>query len=138
MEWIYPPQDIGYFCRLHDEQTWDLIVPVPLTWNRCRKRGYNQSALLAKTIGRAIGCPVVYNSLKRRNTTKSQVGLGKKHRHQNVRNAFHISRQECFENKRILLVDDVVTTGATITECAKTLKRSRALSVDGWSVAREP
>jgi ComF family protein len=115
---------------------WDLIVPVPLHPRRRRKRGFNQSALLARSVGRKVGLTVSCRVLKRVRETDSQVGLTSAQRRDNMRGAFAVRSTRPIEGRRILLVDDVVTTGATTQACARTLKQAGARSVDVWSVAR--
>ena len=116
---------------------WDYIVPVPLHRARLRTRGYNQSALLAAQIGKMIERPVVYNELTRIKNTTPQVELSGAGRRRNLIGAFGVKKRHSFMGASILLVDDVVTTGATMNACAKALKRAGAARVDGWSVARE-
>ena len=116
---------------------WDYIVPIPLHPTRLRKRGYNQSALLAAQIGKMIERPVIYNGLSRIKNTTPQVELSGAGRRRNLIGAFAPKKRHPFAGADILLVDDVVTTGATMNACAKALKRAGATRVDGWSVARE-
>jgi ComF family protein len=116
---------------------WDKIVPVPLHRNRLRSRGYNQAALLAKEISAHVGIPVNWDDLKRVKNTVSQVHLSASARRENLKNAFDVSRESAFEGAKVLLIDDVVTTGATMNACARALKRAGAVRVDGWSVARD-
>ena len=122
----------------------DIVVPVPLHKRRLRWRGFNQSELLAKRISEkiALGFPLALEDtlLERSRFTHPQMEI-KNHvtRRKNIENAFKISEDklELVKNKRILLVDDVTTTGATIFECAKTLKKSGASEVFGVVVARQ-
>jgi len=122
----------------------DMIIPVPLHKRRLRWRGFNQSDLLAKYISERItpGFPIASenNLLERSRFTHPQMEI-KNHtiRKRNLENAFKISKDklELINNKRILLVDDVATTGATIFECAKTLKKSGANEVFAVVVARQ-
>ena len=117
-----------------DPRDWDVVVPVPLHRSRLRRRGFNQSALIARRVSCALrrdaGCRV----LERTRATRPQVGLSATDRADNVRGAFAV-RQPC-RGARVLLVDDVVTTGATLAECARILRGAGAASVDAWSVAR--
>jgi len=107
----------------------DMIVPVPLHPSRARSRGYNQSQLLAEHLGNMFGVPVVSKVLERIRPTESQTRLNQEQRRKNVAGAFRVPCPEEVEGQRILLVDDVVTTGATLNECAKTLESGGALNV---------
>jgi ComF family protein len=113
-------------------ERFDCIVPVPLHWLREWKRGFNQSDLLARGLSRRSEIPVV-KALKRSRSTKTQAGLSNHARRRNVTNAF---RARPVEGKRILLIDDVMTTGATATACALALKRAGAARVAVLTVAR--
>ncbi|HLG30682.1 MAG TPA: ComF family protein [Candidatus Brocadiales bacterium] len=100
----------------------DMVVPVPLFWWRRFKRGFNQSELLAKRIGRHLLLPVSTNNLYRIKNTIPQTRLSRSQRQQNMHRAFAIKRTEDFKNRRVLLVDDVLTTGVTASECARAIK----------------
>lgn len=104
----------------------DLIVPVPLHKKRLKDRGFNQSLLLAREIARAMSVNVDYLNLERIRFTEQQVTLAIKERHANVAGAFGVKRPDGFMGRRVLLVDDVYTTGATIKECSKVLKKAGA------------
>jgi ComF family protein len=122
----------------------DLVVPVPLHVKRFRKRGFNQSLLLVGHWDRwagsldqgkwrlEIGCRL----LVRTRQTQPQTGLNRKNRLENIKNAFAVVKPEDVRDKRILLVDDVFTTGTTVDECAKALQRAGARQVDVLTVAR--
>jgi len=116
----------------------DLIAPVPLHWLRLFARRYNQAALLASELGRLAGKPAVNDLLLRRRRTPSQGGLGALARHRNVAGAFAVDprRRPLLQDKRVLLVDDVLTTGATVSACASALLRAGAGAVDVLTLAR--
>jgi ComF family protein len=116
----------------------DLIVPVPLHWSRLFSRRYNQAALLAVALGNLTGKAVMPDLLTRRRATAKQGHLGRLARQRNVAGAFvlHPRRLETLVGKRVLLVDDVITTGATVTNCAKVLRQSGAQAVDVLALAR--
>jgi ComF family protein len=114
----------------------DLVVPVPLHWTRLLQRRYNQAALLAHAIRAAGGPPVAADWLVRRRRTPSQGHLGPMSRERNVRGAFAIHRGRSVARKRVVIVDDVMTTGATADECARVLKRAGAEFVGVLTLAR--
>jgi ComF family protein len=115
----------------------DVLVPVPLHSRRLRDRGYNQSALLAAEVGRRNGLPVVTDSLVRLRYTKAQVKTADAgERQRNLAGAFGC-RDAKLAGKRVLLVDDVCTTGATLNSCAIALREAGAASVWGLALARE-
>lgn len=104
----------------------DNIIPVPLFRTKRVQRGYNQSEYIAKGLRETLGIPVLNSALKRIRNTRTQTGLDIDERKQNMDGAFRIKNIEAISGKNIILVDDVVTTGATINECAKMLKESGA------------
>jgi ComF family protein len=115
------------------DKQFDMVTAVPLHWRRRWQRGFNQSELLGKAIGRARGIPAM-NVLRRRSATRAQAGLSNAQRRENVAGAFRARRR--VNGLRILLVDDVMTTGATAGACARALKRAGAKSVSLLSLAR--
>lgn len=114
----------------------DLLMPVPLHWTRLLSRRYNQAALLAHAIHRAGGPAVAPDWLSRRRRTPSQGEFGPEGRQRNVRSAFTLKRGRSVKGLKIVLVDDVLTTGATLEECARVLKRADAGRVDALALAR--
>jgi ComF family protein len=116
----------------------DLIVPVPLYFTRLWSRRFNQSAMLALELGRLSGVPVDCFVLNRVRRTTSQVGLSADQRRRNVAGAFKVdkARAAAVKGKRIVVVDDVITTGATAEACARALKRAKAVRVDVLALAR--
>lgn len=118
----------------------DVIVPVPLHRWRLVRRRFNQAALLARALGRLAEKPVALDALQRPKRTASQVGLGRARRAANVRNAFAVQPgfAERLRARHILLVDDVLTTGATAEACTRALLKAGAASVDVLTVARVP
>lgn len=116
----------------------ELIVPVPLHRRRLWRRRFNQSALLAGEISGQCDRPLLADGLSRLRATRSQVGLDASQRADNVRGAFRVlpDARAAIEGRRILLVDDVYTTGATVRACVRALKRARASAVDVLTFAR--
>ncbi len=120
----------------YPDRTFDLLVPVPLHRIRRRERGYNQSAVLAHELGRRLGCPVRPGMLKRIRPTATQTNLTAKERLSNVAGAFQYGKSGRLVDRQVLLVDDVMTTGATVNACAKSLKKGGAASVHVITAAR--
>jgi ComF family protein len=119
------------------EGPWDLMVPVPLHPRRERARGFNQAAFLARALGRHAGLPVEPEALRRVRETPPQSG-DPEERRRNVREAFEVTDPPAVADRNILLVDDVLTTGATANECARVLLRAGALRVGVYTLARVP
>lgn len=107
----------------------DIVVPVPLYWKKRIKRRFNQSALIAKMLSKHYSIPVSIGNLCRIRNTKTQTKLTRKQRLENMKNAFSVNTSHKFIGKNILLVDDVMTTGITASECAHTLKQCGAKGV---------
>ncbi len=114
----------------------DLVMPVPLHPTRLRAREFNQSLLLADQIGRHLNRPLSPANLVRIAATDPQTTLSRQARLRNLRKAFDIRNPHAISGQRILLIDDVYTTGTTVNECAKTLKKAGAASVTVMTVAR--
>lgn len=116
----------------------DLIAPVPLHRLRLLRRRYNQAALLAHGIAKVSGFPVVPDLLVRTRRTPSQGRLSAARRRRNVRGAFAVkgSRADLLKGRRVLLIDDVLTTGATVSACARALVRAGAKAADVLTLAR--
>lgn len=117
------------------QQEFDLIVPMPLHWRKRWQRGFNQSALLASEISRRVNLPV-RNALRRIRPTAAQAGLTNAKRRLNVSGAFRARKRPALNGKRVLLVDDVMTTGATAASCARALKLAGARQVTLLTLAR--
>ncbi|MCI0405283.1 MAG: ComF family protein [candidate division Zixibacteria bacterium] len=111
---------------------WDAIVPVPLHWTRKWSRGFNQSALLAKALSKTAGLPI-FPALRRVKRTKDQTRLSREERLANVRGAFHVVKD--VEGKKLLLLDDVTTTGATLEECRRVLAEAGASQISAAVIA---
>ncbi|MDF7824140.1 ComF family protein [Pontiellaceae bacterium B12227] len=120
----------------YSDLKFDCVLPVPLHHVRRRERGYNQSALLSRALARRIGCESGRRLLRRIRPTSTQTNLTAPQRLSNVNNAFESRRHERLAERNVLLVDDVMTTGATVNACAKALKQGGAQSVHVLTVAR--
>lgn len=114
----------------------DMIMPVPLHIERLRQREFNQSLLLADHIGHSLDIPVVYTNLVRTVPTPAQTTLSRKSRQKNLRRAFAVRRPDAIVNRRILLIDDVFTTGTTMNECAKALRKAGSADVFALTLGR--
>jgi ComF family protein len=122
-----------------DGAAYDLVVPMPLHWRRRWKRGFNQATLLARHVARRRGIPML-EAVRRVRATATQAGLTNSNRRKNVSGAFRVATRytenSALSGKRILLIDDVMTTGATGAACARALKRAGASSVTLLTLAR--
>ncbi len=114
----------------------DCVMAIPLHPSRLRSREFNQSLLLARQIGIARSLPYLIEALIRTRETPPQVGLSRQERDENIKGAFQVTQQNEIKDRRILLIDDVYTTGATLKEGAKTLMQSGAKEVIVSAVAR--
>jgi len=114
----------------------DGIVPVPLSKEALLQRGFNQTLLLARALSRHRKVPVYPNVLRKKRHTRPQIGLGARERSSNLRNAFQVVGPVA--KKRLILLDDVMTTGATVRECSKMLVRAGAKEVVVVTLARSP
>lgn len=121
-------------CPVPDDH--DVVVPVPLDVARLRWRGFNQSVMLARALARRRRRPLCRMALERWRATPPQVGLGEDARRRNIAGAFAVHERAAIHGRTVLLVDDVMTTGATVDECAKTLRRAGARRVDVAVLAR--
>jgi ComF family protein len=113
----------------------DMLIPVPLHNFRMIMRGFNQAFELGSYIGCTLGIQTVTNGLRRHRNTKAQSGLSRKQRRKNVRGAFYWHGLQK-PGRHVALIDDVMTTGTTVSECARVLKRAGAKRVDVWVAAR--
>lgn len=118
------------------EQEPDLIIPVPIHRLRLIKRRFNQSALLVKYLALRVGVSADYSSLIRRQNTVPQVKLTGTARRKNLRQAFAVKYPQNIKGKKVVLIDDVETTGSTLNECAKVLRKAGAKAVYSITLAR--
>ncbi|MBN2539479.1 MAG: ComF family protein [Deltaproteobacteria bacterium] len=117
-------------------QHYSLIIPVPLHPKRLRERGFNQSLILARQISNMFPIPLDFTTLKRTVLTEAQVSLSRQERAANVRGVFAVTDRRRIEDKKILLIDDVYTTGSTVKECSKILMKNGAEEVAVLTLAR--
>lgn len=116
---------------------WDAIIPVPLHFVKYNERGFNQAERLSAFLSKSTGIQLNTRLLKRVKYTETQTTLDRTKRGENVKNAFAVSDNSMWlKGKRLILIDDVMTTGATVNECAKVLRRAGAVEIAVWTVAR--
>ena len=119
-----------------DGNDYDLVIPIPLHRRRLRWRGFNQAALLARTVAKRMNCKLDVAAIARTTNSPPQTSQDRNQRRQNVRGAFVVTSPNRLLNRRVLLVDDVMTTGATLDECARTILTAGAQRVDVFTLAR--
>lgn len=112
----------------------DILVPVPITWRRKWHRGYNQSEVIARAVAEVTALPVCSNALRRTHFHRSQTTLSTPERIENVEEAFSLRHPESIEGLHVLLIDDIVTTGATVASCAKELFKAGNVRVSVMSI----
>ena len=130
-DWLH-----GCFTAHYSNAVFDCVVPVPVTRMKFFQRHYNQSERLARELGRRVSLPVVDNALARRGGSETQTALTRHGRGENVARAFYTARPNKIKDKDVLLVDDILTTGATANACTRALLRAGAQSVRVITVAR--
>lgn len=119
-------------------KSYDIIIPVPISKKRKQKRGYNQSELIAKKISKSIErLTLVTNVLTKKIDIVPQSSLSKTNRINNVKDAYDIKNAEIIKNKKIIIIDDVFTTGSTVEECSRILKNAGAKIVDVLTIAKD-
>ena len=113
----------------------DAIVPLPLSKRKMRQRGYNQCDYIAKGLSRATGVPVIKNAVKRLKSNETQTHKSRDERWQNVEGIFALSDATLLEGKHILLIDDILTTGATLASCAKSIQEGCQCKISIFTLA---
>jgi ComF family protein len=127
---------IAHFDVHFPSAAYQAIIPVPLHRERLMRREFNQAAVLARGLAHHLNVPILERLLLRVRSTRPQVELSGSERRQNVRQAFAVTNPAALQNKYVLVVDDVFTTGATLGEVARTLKGAGAAQVDVFALAR--
>ena len=133
LTWLLSLADEAELAGLWDNDT--LVIPVPLSASRLAERGYNQVALIFAPWCRRQGLVWLDNCLARRRPTSPQWELGRRERRENIKDAFIVNAPETIRNHSVLLVDDIVTTGRTLDECAAILRQAGATSVTALALA---
>jgi ComF family protein len=123
------------FNRHYEPAEFDVILPVPIHRKKLRERGFNQVVVLAEKLSARVGIPLDRSSFVKSVDTPPQASLSRKERLINLRGSFRVARKDAIENKRILLVDDVATTGSTIREAARTIRNAGGARIDALVLA---
>lgn len=118
-------------------KTCDTIIPIPISKKRNKERGYNQSLLIAKEIGKKVQIPVNSDCLYKIKNTIEQSKLNKEEREKNIQGVYELKNKEILNNKNILLIDDIYTTGNTVNECARILKENGANKIGILTIAKD-
>ncbi len=118
-------------------KSYDIIIPVPIHKKRKQERGYNQSELIAKILAQNLKLELVTNSLIKEKNTVAQSSLSKEQRKQNVKQVYKIQNKQKIENKKVILLDDIYTTGSTAEECSKMLKQNGAKEILVLTIAKD-
>lgn len=127
---IYLGEMMGHFLKTsHRFDDVDIIIPLPLNAKRLKKRGYNQSQMLCEGIQNVFKKPVLNTAVIRRVNTETQTHMGRVTRWENMDGVFAVAHQEALENKHVLLVDDVVTTGASLEACGEEILKVAGTTV---------
>lgn len=116
---------------------YDIIVPVPIHKKRKNERGYNQSELIARKLAKNLNLKLVNDSLIKQKNTLPQSTLSKKQREENAKQVYKIQNKPKIENKKVILLDDIYTTGATTKECSKVLKQNGAKEILVLTIAKD-
>ena len=118
-------------------QSYDTIIPVPISKKRMKERGYNQSLLIAKNLSKELNISLQVNCLLKTKNIIEQSKLNKEQRKENIQNVYELKNGEILNNKQILLIDDIYTTGSTVNECSKILQQAKPEKIDVLVVAKD-
>ena len=133
------------FCRVilddneicNELKKYDSIIPVPMSKNKKSRRGYNQTELISKSLAKELGLEYNNKSLVKIKSNQTQSTLTEKERFENVKNVFEVEHKELIKGKNIILFDDILTTGATIDECSKVLKKNGVNDIVVLTLAKD-
>ncbi len=125
-----------HIVKMIEAERPDCLLPVPLHASRLRQRGFNQSIEIARVLAKKLALPIEYNAIIRQRKTGAQTGLDARQRRKNIKGAFAVKEKLAY--RRVLIIDDVVTTGSTVNELARLLKRHKVERVGVLSIARAP
>ena len=123
------------FCRFLEK--YDIIIPVPISKKRNKERGYNQSMLIARELGKKLNLQLVKKCLYKTKNVIEQSKLSKEEREQNIQGVYSLKNADLLENKKILLVDDIYTTGSTVNECCKVLLSAKPSEITVLTIAKD-
>ena len=118
-------------------KTYDTIIPVPISKKRMKERGYNQSLLIAKKMSKELGITLQANCLFKTKNIVEQSKLNKEQRLQNIQNVYELKNKQILNNKTILLIDDIYTTGSTVQECSRILRQAEPKEIGVFVLARD-
>lgn len=117
--------------------SYDIIIPVPISQKRKKERGYNQSELIAKEIAQSTSIEYNKNCLLKTRNIIEQSKLNKEERQKNIQGVYKLKNQKMLQNKKILLIDDIYTTGSTVNECSRILQQAHPKKVDVFTLAKD-
>ena len=118
-------------------KSYDIIIPVPVSKERRKKRGYNQSGLIAKEISKKLNIPINQTSLKKVKNIVAQSTLNKEQREKNIQGAYILKNAKSLKSKKVLIIDDIYTTGSTINECSKILYEVGTNKIGALTIAKD-
>lgn len=123
------------FCK--EIQNYDVILPVPISTGRYKTRGYNQSFLIAKDLSKNLDIKLVNNCLFKTKNIIEQSKLNKEERFQNIEGVYKLKNEKLLENKKVLIFDDIFTTGSTVNECSKILLQANPKKIGVLTIAKD-
>ena len=118
-------------------KSYDTIIPVPISKKRMKERGYNQSLLIAKKLSKALNINLQENCLVKTKNIIEQSKLNREQRKQNIQNVYELKKEQILKDKKILLIDDIYTTGNTVNECCKMLQKAMPKKIDVFTIAKD-
>ena len=118
-------------------KTYDTIIPVPISTKIKMQRGYNQSFLIAKKIAKSLNLEIINNCLYKDKNIIEQSKLNKEDRQKNIQGVYKLINKEKLKNKKILLIDDIYTTGSTVNECSRTLRQAEIKEIGVFTIAKD-